>query len=137
MKNEYQTRQRKLILNFLKENTAHLTALDIFEHLKQQGVSIGMATIYRTLDKFAEDGLVKKFTIDERSGACYQISNGAECETHFHLKCLKCGKLIHLSCDFMEHMEKHIFDEHSFVVSSGKTIIYGTCADCLEEKQDK
>ena len=136
MKNDYNTKQRKIILDFLKENTAHVTALDIYEHLKTQGISIGLATIYRTLDKFVDDGLVKKFVIDEHSGACYQLLDGVECETHFHLKCLKCGKLIHLSCNFMERMEKHIFDEHSFVVSSGKTVIYGLCADCTKTRKD-
>jgi Fur family ferric uptake transcriptional regulator len=130
MKSEYNTKQRQAIFDFLKENTSHVTVADVTEHMKKQGISIGVATVYRTLDKFVKEGLVNKFVIDEHSGACYQIANGKDCTDHFHLKCLKCGKLIHLSCEFLESMEKHIFNDHAFIVSSGKTVIYGICAEC-------
>lgn len=130
MKAEYNTRQRAVILDFLKENSAHVSARDILEHLNAMGIKVGVATIYRTLDKLCSIGLVKKFVIDERSGACYQYVRGAECEEHFHLKCVSCGKLIHMDCGFLAEMEKHILDEHGFTVSSGKTVIYGRCAEC-------
>jgi Fur family ferric uptake transcriptional regulator len=134
MKAEYSTRARVLILEFLKENTAHVTASDIIEHLKKQNIKIGVATVYRTLDKFVSDGIVRKMTIDERSGACYQYIHSAECASHFHLKCIKCGSLFHLSCDFLKNMEKHILDEHGFTVSSGKTVIYGLCKSCSDKE---
>ncbi len=130
MRGEYTTRQRALILNFIKESSSHLTVYDIIEGLKLQGVSVGKATVYRTLEKLCESGLVRKFVIDEKSGACYQYARDAECANHFHLKCVKCGKLIHLSCSFMSEMEKHILAEHNFKVSSGKTVIYGMCNEC-------
>ena len=134
MKNEYSTKQRALILEFLKENTAHVTAGDILAHLKAQGYKVGVATVYRTLEKFVADGTIRKMIIDERSGACYQYIHASACEQHFHLKCLSCGKLIHLSCDFLNSMEKHILADHNFTVASGKTVIYGYCGDCKTEK---
>ena len=130
MKAEYNTRQRGAILDFIKENSAHVSARDIIEHLKTQGIKIGVATVYRTLDRLCELGLVRKFVIDERSGACYQYVQGAECEEHFHLKCISCGRLIHMDCGFLAEMEEHILREHGFTVSSGKTVIYGKCAQC-------
>lgn len=130
MKSEYNTRQRAIILDFLRENSAHVSARDIIEHLAQQGLKVSVATVYRTLDKLCSLGLVRKFVIDERSGACYQYVSGMECEEHFHLKCIKCGKLIHMDCNFLAEMEEHILRDHGFVVSSGKTVIYGTCAEC-------
>lgn len=135
MKNEYATKQRELILSFLRENSAHVTASDIISHLREQGISIGTATVYRTLDKFVNQGIIRKMTIDERSGACYQYINSSHCSEHFHLKCVNCGKLIHLSCDFLNTLENHIYEHHSFVVSSGKTVIYGTCGDCSQLKK--
>ena len=64
MKAEYSTKARALILEFLKENTAHVTASDIIEYFKKQNIKIGMATVYRTLDKFVSDGIVRKMSID-------------------------------------------------------------------------
>ena len=130
MKAEYNTKQRALIVDFLKENSAHVSAKDILSHLAEQGVNIGIATVYRTLDRLCEQGVVKKFVIDERRGACYQYAQGAECDEHFHLKCVSCGALIHMDCGFLREMEEHILADHGFTVSSGKTVIYGVCAKC-------
>lgn len=130
MRGEYSTKQRDAILAYLKENNAHVTASDILLHLSEQGYKVSSATVYRTLEKFEKEGLVKKMIIGDGVGACYQITNSQGCGEHFHLKCIKCGKLIHLSCEFLHSMEKHIFDNHGFTVSSGRTVIYGICADC-------
>lgn len=130
MKAEYNTKQRSIILDFLKENSAHVSVKDITNHLSQQGIKIGVATVYRTLERLCESGVVRKFVIDERSGACYQYNSASDCNEHFHLKCVSCGALIHMNCDFLAEMESHILKDHGFTVSSGKTVIYGTCSKC-------
>ncbi|MBE6673950.1 MAG: transcriptional repressor [Ruminococcaceae bacterium] len=130
MRGEYSTKQREVILAYLKENNAHVTASDVIFHLKEEGCVVSTATVYRTLEKLEKDGVVKKMIIGEGTGACYQYIDGDGCSEHFHLKCVKCGRLIHLSCEFLHSMESHIFNEHGFTVSSGRTIIYGTCAQC-------
>ena len=130
MRGEYSTKQREAVLAFLKENNAHVTASDIIFHLKEQGETVSTATVYRTLERLEKDGVVKKMTIGDGSGACYQYVDGEGCHEHFHLKCIICGKLLHLSCEFLHNMESHIFDEHGFTVSSGRTVIYGVCAQC-------
>lgn len=130
MRGEYSTKQRDAILTFLKENNAHVTASDILIHLREQGYKISSATVYRTLEKFEADGVVKKMVIGQGTGACYQFADASCCAEHFHLKCVMCGKLIHLSCEFLHEMEKHIFDDHGFTVSSGRTVIYGVCQGC-------
>ena len=130
MRGEYSTRQRDAILTFLKENNAHVTASDIVLHLKEQGITVSTATVYRTLEKFEKEGLINKMVVGDGGSACYQFLNGHSCHEHFHLKCIKCGTLIHLSCEFLESMESHILGEHGFTVSSGRTVIYGICAKC-------
>lgn len=130
MRSEYSTRQRDAILAFLKENNAHVSASDIVLHLQEQGYKISTATVYRTLEKFERDGTVKKMLVGAGTSACYQYAGSECCDEHFHLKCIKCGKLIHLSCEFLNSMESHILEEHGFTVSSGRTVIYGICAEC-------
>lgn len=132
MRGEYSTKQRDAILSFLKENNAHVSASDIIRHLKEQGYSVSTATVYRTLDKFEKEGILRKMVIGQGTGACYQFIDRSDCSEHFHLKCVKCGALIHLSCEFLESLENHIYSHHGFTVSSGKTVIYGTCANCSD-----
>ena len=131
MKREYSTKQRQAIIELLKESSTHASAMDILTHLRGKGIDVSVATVYRTLDKLEGEGVVKKMTIGGGAGACYQYLEGSECNEHFHLKCIECGELIHLSCEFLAEMEKHIFSEHKFTISSGKTVIYGRCSRCM------
>lgn len=130
MKREYSTKQRGVILELLKSTSTHVTASDILNRLKEKNINISTATVYRTLDKLEGEGVLKKMSLGDGLGACYQYTKDSECSQHFHLKCIECGELIHLSCEFLSEMEKHIFSEHSFTISAGKTVIYGKCAKC-------
>lgn len=130
MKREYSTKQRSVILDFLKSTSTHVTASDILRYLREKNINISTATVYRTLDKLEGEGILKKMNLGDGLSACYQYTKDGECSQHFHLKCIECGELIHLSCEFLSEMEKHIFSEHSFTISAGKTVIYGKCAKC-------
>lgn len=131
----YKTKQRSQILNCLIENKEkHLTADEITDALKQKGVDVGKTTIYRTLEKLLEDGSVRKYICEEGKSACFQYVDGNEnCHRHFHLKCVKCGKLIHLECDYLSDLEQHIFEHHKFTVDNTKTVLYGICEECNHE----
>ncbi|MCM1487396.1 MAG: transcriptional repressor [Firmicutes bacterium] len=131
----YKTRQREQILNCLTENKAkHMTADEISGWLKEHKTDVGKATVYRTLDKLIEEGKARKYICEEGKSACYQyIDDQGECHRHFHLKCVECGKLIHLECDYISDLEQHILKHHSFVVDNTKTVLYGICEECRHE----
>lgn len=134
MRDDYKTKQREAILRALKENSTHQSAGDIILRLKESGVKIGTATVYRTLERLLADGYIKRLVPEGASGACYQYLGSRECSEHFHLKCTECGALSHLSCEFMHELEAHISSEHGFTISSGRTVIYGLCAKCKGSK---
>ncbi|MBR2444123.1 MAG: transcriptional repressor [Clostridia bacterium] len=133
MRGEYSTKQREAILAFLCDNSTHSTASEIHKHLRDSGISVGVATIYRTLDRLERDGIVRKMSTGDGKSACYQYIENAKCHEHFHLKCTGCGALIHLDCHFLEEMEAHILGEHGFQISSGRTVIYGLCQSCTKK----
>ncbi len=128
----YKTRQRQAILDFLIEKKdEHVTVGNISEHLEKDGAKVGVTTIYRHLDKLLEQGLVRKFTVDGTTSACFQYADQAEkCREHFHLKCEKCGRLIHLNCSRTAELCSHIFDEHGFEIDFFRTVFYGICKEC-------
>ncbi len=130
MKNDYNTKQKSALLDFLTEKEhSHITAADIKDALSKQGVKIGTATIYRHLDRLVESGLVRKYITD--SSACYQYAG--ECRgNHFHLKCTKCGTLFHVDCDFLKELAPHILEHHNFTVDNTRMVMYGTCEKCRE-----
>lgn len=133
----YKTKQRQRILDCLTSNSQrHVTVDDVAAFLFQRGETVGKTTIYRYLEKLVEEGRVRKFTAEGES-ACFQYVSDAGCAEHFHLKCLECGKLIHLECGYLSQLETHIYEEHHFTIHSGRTVFYGLCAQCAETQPMK
>lgn len=135
----YNTKQKGKILDFLIANKDnHMNVQKISAFLTAEGTPVGVATIYRQLDKLVENGVVRKYTIDGKTGACYQyIDENQDCHQHFHLKCVKCDRLIHIDCSHLKGIEQHIFEHHGFLVDSSKTVFYGVCSDCEGDKENE
>lgn len=135
----YNTRQKENLLAFLIENKdKHTTVQEISLYLTNEGTPMGTATIYRQLDKLVENGLVRKYILDGKTGACYQyIRQEDGCIEHYHLKCTSCGQLIHFSCNYLSDINNHILEHHGFTVDSSQTVFYGKCAQCSMEAVNK
>ncbi len=135
LKTNYNTKHRAEITAFLMNRAGkHVTVSDVCKYFEKKGVAIGVTTVYRQLDKMVEEGLVNKYILDNNSSACYeyvasekQIDNMVSC---YHCKCEKCGRLIHLHCDEIMGIIKHIEEEHSFTVNPRRTVFYGLCENC-------
>lgn len=124
---EYDTRQREALLAFFAARPEGcFSAADI---LAERSLCMGKATVYRLLARFTEEGLLVRYLSSGERGALYQYRREA-CGGHFHLKCARCGRLIHMDCAFMRDMQAHIRQEHGFAVDNGRTTIYGVCGDC-------
>lgn len=132
-RNNYNTKQRDEIVEFFSKHRGKCFSAK--EIIKSGEIKSGEATVYRTLSKLAESGVLKRFT-DGSAGACYQLAESANCDKHFHLKCEKCGKLIHIDCGFMAEIKGHIEENHDFFVDLGKTVFYGLCGDCAKGERN-
>ena len=128
----YNTKQKENLLEYLiKNKEKHTNVQEISAFLSAEGIPVGVATIYRQLDRLVEQGLVRKYAFDGKTSACYQyIENEEQCRSHFHLKCLGCGKLIHLDCEHLAGLSRHIEEEHDFTLDYSQTVFYGRCSDC-------
>ena len=137
-KRQYRTKQRQMILSYLEQNpNTHLTAGDVCGHLCGCGADVGQATVYRQLERFVDEGLVNKYLIDANSPACFEFigeNTSASEDVCFHCKCERCGRLIHMRCEELEGIGKHMFEEHRFKIDPLRTVFYGICEDCLKEE---
>ena len=138
-KGAYRTKQREIILDYLKKcQDGHVTIDEVTDHLKSEGNKVGRTTIYRYMEKLADEGFLRKYYIEEGVGACYQYQGNSEsaCRNHFHLRCVKCGRLFHVSCDFLQQIEEHVYEHHHFLVDNSKTVLYGICEACQKDEQN-
>lgn len=134
MENSYNTKQGGLILSLLQKKTGrHFTADEIISELAKDGQPVGKATVYRHLDKLIRQGAVRKYFAEEGQSACFEfIDKNGNCESHYHLKCSGCGRLIHVECGYLDELAQHVLEHHGFVISPEKTVLYGLCDKCRE-----
>ena len=131
----YQTKQGRALVEYLRsQGSRHVSVQQIASGLPEK---IGTATIYRQLDKLAAQGLVRKY-VSDGDPACYQYvgEDAKNCMQHFHLKCSSCGELIHLECEEMGRLSEHILREHGFRTDPLRSVLYGTCAECLKKEAE-
>ena len=126
----YNTKQKSAILNILKVNRDRLISPgEILEILEANGEHIGKATLYRFLDNLVLTKEIRKSFNAEINGFEFQMSQG-DCENHLHLKCKKCGLVIHLKCEDTKNYLNHISIEHEFLIDQMSSTIYGLCKEC-------
>jgi len=130
----YNTKARKYILDFLEKNTdVTVSATDIYEYVTSKDESINRATVYRNLNKLEEEKRVIKFSEAPSKKAVYQIVKNHGCEGHLHIKCVKCGKLLHRDCGFMDELMEHLRQKHEFSLECSGSILYGICKECNQK----
>ena len=112
----YATNSRRKILDFLKSNSDRtVTVADIDQYLKRNGDAVNITTIYRYLDKLLAEHVIIKYADAGSERAVYQYSGEmGHCVQHLHLKCVKCGRILHLDCGFMDEFRNHLKEDHKF-----------------------
>jgi len=132
---KYKSKNYEELLGYLKTVPGqHLTVNDIFQALKGRGSSIGASTIYRQIERMVEEGIVEKYVIEANMPACFEYVEPSSHEDKmscYHCKCEVCGKLIHLHCDEIKELQTHLYNNHHFRINPMRTVLYGTCEDCL------
>ena len=117
------TKQKRIILEYLRSVKNHPTAEDIFEGVKRKFPSISLATVYRNLESFCEQGLVLEIDGDVRRF-------DGDISDHQHFICDKCGKAFDLfESEFkMKNVSEHCKDIGS--VRDYRVYFYGVCDKC-------
>ena len=137
---EYITEQKTALLNFLRSN--HDDAFSVDELTDALNASYGdkapaKSTVYRLITRLTEDGTVKKFAKTGSRCFVYQIVTEGDCHNHLHLKCLDCGKLIHLDEEISEELLDKVKKINDFSVNEDETVLLGKCAECKIYKQKR
>ena len=130
-KKRYQTAGRAALLAYLKEKTTDTPqgADEIYRCVLETGAAVGRSSVYRLLGELVEAGVVRKYAA--KGGSVYQfVGECAGCGGHLHLQCLSCGRVSHLKCDCNEEISSHLRKTHGFLVDSGRSVLFGTCAAC-------
>ncbi|MFA6667244.1 MAG: transcriptional repressor [Bacilli bacterium] len=133
---EYSTKQKESIKDLLKNQNHRFTTDEILLSLNSGNSHVSKATLYRQLKELVEEGSVKTFYNENLKRYEYQaLEVTPECKDHIHLRCSKCGKVIHLDCKQEKKFLEHVKKKHGFEIDVENTFISGICSDCAKEKK--
>ena len=136
MRGEYNTRQKRELLKFLKDHSLENFSVDeVVFRLQDEGAKVGRSTVYRYLESLAEQGSVRKYANAQGITQYQHVEDEARCENHFHMMCKSCGTLRHVDCDQIQALTRHISAEHGFALDPRETVLVGLCAKCSGGKE--
>ncbi len=124
------TQQRNIIRQVVKEANRPLSPQEILIASQQFLPNLGIATVYRSVKFFVEDGIFKVIEVPGKS-ACYEIA-GKHHHHHFH--CKNCGKVYEIDCCI--GADTHNIPSFRRVLFRS-SILYGTCAECNRNDKKK
>jgi len=134
---------RKIVLDILSRTKKHLSAEEIYQKIHKRYSSIGMTTIYRTLELFTKLGIVSKYEFGDGRSRYELKEKEKEKKHHHHLICLQCNKVIDYT-DFMdeevkmiEKLEKAFSEKYKFEIKNHQIFFYGLCEECRKKIEKK
>ncbi|MBD1911802.1 MULTISPECIES: transcriptional repressor [unclassified Leptolyngbya] len=119
------TRSQKLILDLLKSLDRSVSAQDIYMELRQQGHSIGLATVYRALELLKRDGSLQVRTLATGESLYSTLK-----EDRHHLTCVQCGSSIPISECPVHDLEEKLHDSYHFKIYYHMLEFFGLCTQC-------
>jgi Fur family ferric uptake transcriptional regulator len=121
------TRQRAAVEAGLADIDDFLSTQDLHARLRTQGQSVGLATVYRTLQAMATDGDVDMMRTGDGEALYRRCSSGSH---HHHLVCRSCGRTVEVEGPAVERWADKIGAENDFSDVVHTLEIVGTCSGC-------
>ena len=120
------TKQRKAVTEAMGSFTDFRSAQEIHELLGERGETVGLATVYRTLQRLAETGDVDVLRTEDGEAIYRRCSDSH----HHHLVCRECGATVEVEGPTVERWTRSIAAEHGFSDISHTLELVGTCPAC-------
>jgi Fur family transcriptional regulator, ferric uptake regulator len=119
------TRSQEKVLIALKTLSKPISAQDLYVEMRQEGNTMGLATVYRSLDALKLEGAVQMRTLPSGE-ALYSLPQ----EDRHHLTCLQCGVTIAIDECPVHSLEKELHQAHQFKIFYHTLEFFGLCPRC-------
>jgi Fur family ferric uptake transcriptional regulator len=123
------TRQRTAVTALLDRVDGFRSAQEVHALLRAQGETVGLTTVYRTLQALADSGAVDVLRTDEGEAVYRRCAAGH----HHHLVCRTCGRTIEVAGPAVEQWAEQVARTHGFTDVTHTVEVFGRCAPCGEQ----
>lgn len=120
------TNQRVLIYELLDKHRIHPTVDMLYTLVSQADDSIGIATVYKTIDIFKEHNIVREIKCDNTPSR-YDINTS----NHVHFECSVCGLFEDVFSIDLEKIisNNNCVNNHS--IKNANLLLSGVCSNCI------
>ncbi len=119
------TKQRKSVLQVIRESDKHLTANEVFDEARRLLPGISFATVYNSLRYLKQEGLIGEI----RFGTDANLYD-RKLTRHDHAICNDCGKLVDLEMSLPDGLIEEAADRSKFKPESLEFTLRGLCPEC-------
>ena len=116
------TEQRQAILDALRGAERAVTAQELHGELR----GVGLATVYRNLQRLADDGVADTLRRENGEQAFLLCGTGH----HHHLTCRVCGRVERVRDCRLDDWARAAAAEHGFADVQHRAELVGVCAGC-------
>ena len=116
------TEQRKIIAKVMSGSKDHPDVDELYKRVSNIDPKISIATVYRTIKLFAEEGIITKHGFKGGEKARYEELSESH---HDHLIDIKTGEIIEFVDDEIEKLQKKIAEKFGYDLVDHKLELYG------------
>lgn len=121
------TGPRRLLIQIIADSDHALSPVEIYDLARKRNPGLGLVTVYRTLEKLEQLGLVQRV---HQPGGCHMYLRS--CRDHEHLLiCTGCRQVYYFSGDDLSGLIENISRQSGFKIQEHWLQLFGLCRDCL------
>jgi Fur family ferric uptake transcriptional regulator len=122
------TRPRRAVIRALLEDEGYASPAEVRERARSHYPTIGLVTVYRTLDLLSELGFVRRIHTEEGCHGYATANHGH----HHHLICRHCGAAVEFQgCDLSPFLAR-ISQQTGYTIEDHLLELVGVCSDCQQ-----
>lgn len=121
------TDQREAVWSEIISNDDHREADEIYMAIRQKGISVSRATVYRTIDVLVKNNMVRKLDVGVGPS---KFEHKLDAHHHDHIICIQCGRIEEFMVDQIEDLQDKVAEEYGFKLVRHIHQLFGICEDC-------
>jgi len=120
------TTPRRAVIEVLAASEHALEPLEVFRLSREICPSIGMVTVYRTIERLESFGLLQRL---HQEDGCHTLMPAAVGHQHY-LVCRSCGRSTLFQGDDLDELLSRVESNTGYRVSEHWLQLFGTCPEC-------
>lgn len=131
MKQQRNTRQRKLVLDAVRARCDHPSAEQIYQDVRAFEPKISRGTVYRNLSILIQNGEILHVKVPKA-----ERFEGHRSDLHYHLFCTGCGAVSDVPLAYCADFDTEAAAQTGYVIKRHRMVFEGLCLSCQKKVRE-